>query len=325
MTEQELISLLTQGLPRHVDGLKVGIGDDCAVIEGESCDWLVTTDALLEGIHFNFDYTTDLLLGRKSLSVNLSDIAAMGGSPLFYFVSLGVPAGFSEGRLASLYKGMREIADQAKVVLAGGDTCASKSGLVLSITVMGRTKKGAALLRSGAKAGDTIYVTGTFGDAALGLACLKKGLRGEQTAPFENRYNDPAARIAAGQWLAETGIVTSMIDCSDGLLADLGHICEMSKAGFEIEAAKVPLTAEFEGISKKAGVDPLEIALTGGEDYELIFTVDGGRVTEFEKQKTVHKVTRIGTIQKNPEDRIVLGTDGRRLEFSRGGYDHFSG
>jgi thiamine-monophosphate kinase len=299
MTEQELISLLTQGLPRHVDGLKVGIGDDCAVIEGEGCDWLVTTDALFEGIHFNFDYTTDLLLGRKSLSVNLSDIAAMGGLPLFYFVSLGVPSGFSADRLASLYKGMREIADQAKAVLAGGDTCASKSGLVLSITVIGRAEKGGALLRSGAKPGDAIYATGTFGDGALGLACFKKELRGERIAPFVKRYNDPAARIAAGQWLAGTGVVTSMIDVSDGLLADLGHICEMSKAGFEI-------------------------ALTGGEDYELIFTVDGGRVTEFEKQKTVHKVTRIGTIQKNPEDRIVLGTDGRRLEFSRKGYDHFS-
>lgn len=324
MTEQELINLLTQGLPRKANGLKVGIGDDCAVIEGESCDWLVTTDALFEGVHFNFEYTDDLLLGRKSLSVNLSDIAAMGGQPLFYFVSLGVPSDFSTDRLESLYKGMKEIADSAKVVLAGGDTCASKSGLVISITVLGRIEKGKALLRSGAKPGDSIYVTGTLGDSALGLRCFKNGVRGGRFAPFMARYNDPSARLDAGSRLSSSGFVSSMIDVSDGLLADLGHIAEMSKAGFEIEAAKVPLTVGFADISKEAGVDPLEIALTGGEDYELIFTVAHDRVKEFEKQKTVHKVTCIGTIQKNPKDRIVLGADGEKLEFSRKGYDHFS-
>ncbi len=317
ITEQKLINLLTEGVPRAKGNLKVGIGDDCAVIESDGFDWLVTTDSLFEGVHFDFEYTDDRLLGRKSLSVNLSDIAAMGGGPLFYTVSLGVPRDFPTERLEKLYQGMKEVSDNAGTILAGGDTCASKSGLVISITVMGRIEKEKALLRSGAKPGDAIYVTGTLGDSALGLACFKKGVKGGRYAFFMNRYNDPSARLAEGMWLSSLGLVSSMIDISDGLLADLGHIADMSKAGFEIDGSSVPLSKGFSEVAGELGLDPLELALTGGEDYELVFTVAEKHIGQFEKEKSGHIVTRIGTITKNPGDR-------GKFPFARTGFDHFA-
>lgn len=317
MTEQELINLLTSDVPRKTSGLSVGIGDDCAVIEGEKYDLLVTTDSLFEGVHFNFEYTDDRLLGRKSLNVNLSDIAAMGGRSLFYTVSLGAAKDFPAARLEKLYKGMKEVADEADVVLAGGDTCASKSGLVISITVLGRAEKGKALLRSGARAGDAIYVSGTLGDSALGLACLKNGVKGELFEPFMRRYNDPSARLDVGAWLSSSGLVSSMIDISDGLLADLGHIAEMSNVGFKIDGSSVPLANGFREAAGEIGADPLELALTGGEDYELVFTVAGRDVEKFERQKSGHFVTRIGSMTKNPRDR-------GGFSYARTGFDHFA-
>ena len=329
MTEQELINLLTKGIPREACGLRVGIGDDCAVIAGDGFDWLVTTDALFEGVHFDLTYTTDILLGRKSLTVNLSDIAAMGGQPLYYTVSIGVPPDFSAGRLEDLYRGMQEAADKAQVLLIGGDTCASKSGLVFSITAIGRVEKGKAILRRRAKAGDGVYVTGTLGDAALGLWCFKRGVRDGRVTAFLRRYNDPTARIEAGSWLAKTDMITAMIDVSDGLLADLGHIADASNVGFEIQAENVPMNNELINLATMLVLDPMELAMTGGEDYELVFTVAKNQIQSFEQmlRENIHKfghlVTRIGTITENPKKRLALNSKGQVISFRRLGYDHF--
>ena len=330
MNEFEIIGLLTKNAPGSAGSLRVGVGDDCAVIEGDGWDWLVTTDALFEGVHFNFDYTTTRLLGRKSLSVNLSDIAAMGGQPLFYTVSLGVPTGFPVTFLRELYDGMEDIGKEAGATLIGGDTCMSKSGLVISVTVLGKTVKGKAILRSTAKEGDAVYVTGKFGGAALGLECLKKGMTGAKYAPFLKSYNDPKARLGFGSWLAETGVVTSMVDVSDGLIADLSHIADASNTGFEITAHLVPKPEGFSDAAGELGLDPVRLALTGGEDYELAFTVDAKKTGDFQnlltgsKFRAVYPVTQIGVIKKDASHRVILDESGKSLEFLKTGYDHFS-
>jgi len=329
MTEQELISLLTKGIPREAKGLRVGIGDDCAVINGDGFDWLVTTDALLEGVHFQFEYTGDVLLGRKALSANLSDIAAMGGEPLFYTVSIGVPQVFQVERLEALYKGMQEIADEFHVLLIGGDTCSSQSGLVISITAMGRVARGKACLRRGASPGDAVYVTGTLGESALGLKCLQRGYTDLRFGPYLDRHRNPAARLDAGQWLMSTEMVTSMIDISDGLLADLGHISESSNVGFEIHARSLRLAKEFVDCATELALDPLELALTGGEDYELAFTIAKDEISNFErllheKEQTFgHFVTCIGSMTQKPQDRLVFDLQERPISLKRTGYDHF--
>lgn len=329
MREFELIELLTKSAPKKIQGLYLGVGDDCAVIEGETHDLLVTTDALFEGVHFNFDNTTAKLLGRKALSVNLSDIAAMGGTPLYYTVTLGVPKNFPVTHLEELYQGMEEVGKEAGAVLIGGDTCSSFSGLALSITVIGKADHGKALLRSKAGKDDAIYVTGTFGDAALGLELLKKGMTDEGHYHFVMRHNDPKARLGMGKFLADTGMVTSMIDVSDGLLADLGHIAESSKVGFEINFSDVPLSKELAVVAHSLGLDPAELALTGGEDYELIFTVDSKKVRDFDalmasaKFRSIYPVTRIGTMKGDASVRVALNGKGEPVAFRRTGYDHF--
>jgi thiamine-monophosphate kinase len=330
MNEFELIAMLTKNSPKKAQGLSLGIGDDCAVIEGDGFDWLVTTDALFEKVHFDLDHTTATLLGRKALSVNLSDVAAMGGTPLFYTVSLGVPPNFPVTHLQELYLGMEDVGKEAGVNLIGGDTCASASGLVISITVIGKMQKGKAILRSTAKKDDAIYVTGTFGEAALGLELLKKGMTDEKYYQYVKRHNDPKARLGMGSFFAGTGMATSMIDVSDGLLADLGHIADSSSAGFELDAHAIPFSKGFADVAAELGLDPMALALTGGEDYELILTIDSKRTGDFEKLmenvkfRSVYPVTKIGIIVGDATKRLVLNKNKVPLRFERAGYDHFS-
>lgn len=328
MKEQKLINFLTQKFPKTSSGLSVGIGDDCAVIEGEDFDLLFTTDALLEGVHFDLEYTPPLLLGRKVLSVNLSDIAAMGGKPHFYTVNLGVPKDFPPEKLKSIYKGMMQVGKAADVVLVGGDTCRSRSGLVMSVALLGKVPKGRALLRKGASPGDHIYVTGTLGNAGLGLKCLKEKVKGDDAKLFEDHFNDPKARIEIGRWLVSTGAVTSMIDISDGLLSDLGHIADQSGVGFKISALQVPRLQGFDDLCRELGLNPLEMILTSGEDYELAFTVAEDKRQDFEKsfngKKNDCPITLLGEITADPGGRIVLGDDNKPLSFKHKGFDHFN-
>lgn len=329
VTEFELIALLTKDAPRAAPDLPCGVGDDCAVVAGpEGRDWLVTTDALIEGVHFRREWTDLAALGRKSLSVNISDIAAMGGVPRFYLVAIGLPPAEAEGAAIAISKGMREVAGRHGMALVGGDTVASPSGLAISITAIGEVPKGKALLRSGAHPGDAIYVTGTLGGAALGLACLRSGRREGDAERFVQRHLDPEPRVAEGRWVAATGIATAMIDLSDGLVADLGHIADASGVGFQIEEARVPRDPPFEAAARALGADPAVLALTGGEDYELCFTIDARRAGEFERRLAQRQggapITRIGTVEKDLTRRDVLDAEGKPLRLKRRGFDHFA-
>ncbi|MBN1283572.1 MAG: thiamine-phosphate kinase [Proteobacteria bacterium] len=327
MTEIELIALLTSELPKKGNDLACGVGDDCAIVAGpEGRDWLVTSDLLCEGAHFDLRFTDLVTLGRKALSVNLSDIAAMGGAPRFWLCSIALPGGVGAGGAAALYRGMNAVASEHGAILIGGDTSSSDRGLFLSITAIGECPSGRAVMRSGARPGDAIYATGELGGSALGLALMMRGIADKGAGRFANRHNDPRPRVEAGRLLAESGLLTSMIDISDGLMADLGHIAASSGAGFEVGAEALPTDATLAGLAAEAGADPLELALSGGEDYELAFTVASAEAGRFEREiapRAGVRVTRIGAMVSDPAAHRALRADGVEINLSSAGFDHF--
>lgn len=250
--------------------VRIGIGDDAAAtVPTPGCLTLTTSDMLLEGVHFDLAWSTPATLGRKSLAVNLSDIAAMGGTPRWFLLSLAIPPALPVEFIESFVQGMLELAAEHNVTLIGGDTCSSRSGLVISVTLMGEQRPERIVTRGGARPGDIVFVTGTLGDAALGLEMLKKG---ERNGIAVERHLAPTPRVREGLALAESGLASAMIDISDGLAADLGHILEMSRTGARLLLDEIPLSPFYrENVGRHAS-DPYRLALAGGEDYELLFT-----------------------------------------------------
>jgi thiamine-monophosphate kinase len=304
-------------------GVETGIGDDAAVTKPSAGSLtLTTTDMLVEGVHFDLSLSDPLTLGRKSLSVNLSDIAAMGGEPRHYLLSMAIPSTISVEFLDDFIRGMLGRADEFGVSLIGGDTCSSKSGLIISVTVMGEQLPGEIIRRSGAVQGDMVFVTGTVGDSALGLEMLKRGERG---GPATEKHLDPPPRVTEGIALAKARIPTAMIDVSDGLLADLGHILECSEAGARLELDKIPFSSFFLEKCGPPSDESISLALAGGEDYELLFTAPAYRKVEvfdmFERLGT--PVTAIGEITADRRLSIVK-SDGAEYTVLKRGFNHFT-
>jgi thiamine-monophosphate kinase len=304
-------------------GVETGIGDDAAVTKPSAGSLtLTTTDMLVEGVHFDLSLSDPLTLGRKSLSVNLSDIAAMGGEPRHFLLSMAIPSTISVEFLDDFIRGMLDRADEFGVSLIGGDTCSSKSGLVISVTVMGEQLPGKIIRRTGAVEGDTVFVTGTVGDSALGLEMLKRGERG---GPATEKHLDPSPRVTEGVALAEAAIPTAMIDISDGLLADLGHILERSEAGARLELDKIPLSSFFLEKCSPLSDEYISLALAGGEDYELLFTAPACRKGEvfdiFERLGT--PVTAIGEITADGRLSIIT-SGGAEYAILKRGFNHFA-
>jgi thiamine-monophosphate kinase len=329
VTEFELIARLTEGVPREARDLGVGVGDDACVIAGPAGrDWLLTADALIEGIHFRREWTDLAQLGRKALAVNLSDIAAMGGRPRFFLATVAIPRGMGAAGAIELSGGMRALAAEMGVLLVGGDTSSSEHDLAISITAVGEVASGRAILRSTARTGDVLYATGTMGGSALGLACLRAGKYPAAAAPFVERHRNPLPRLAMAEQLAACGMVSAMIDVSDGLLADAGHVAESSGAGFEIEAARVPRDPAFEAVAREVGADPTALCLAGGEDYELLFAVRAEALEAFERDVLpllpAPGAARIGRIVADRTMRRALDREGRTIELASQGFDHFT-
>ena len=328
MNEFELIELLTADVPRMAKDLVVGVGDDCAVIDGSNRNWLVSTDALVEGVHFSLAFSNAHDLGKRMLGVNVSDIAAMGGQPRFFTIALGVPSGMGEDRLRDLYDGIKTAAKEYGALLIGGDTVAADQ-LTASITIIGEADKKKTILRNGARPGDAIYVTGNLGMAALGLGCLKRGIITDRSRPFIEWYRKPRARIEEGQSLASTGFLTSMIDISDGLMADLDHLAGASQTGYEIQVDMLPQAADMASVAHLIKADPIQLMLGGGDDYELAFTVAKKHRKNFAKWHDNGKLgtdvalTRIGKVVEDPDHRIALTADGSEVIVSKRGFDHF--
>ena len=315
------------GFPPHED-VYAGIGDDCAVLEGPPGERiLVTTDMLLEGVHFLRGGTGPYLLGWKALAVNLSDLAAMGGRPWAAFLALGLPRDLPVSYLEDFRKGLANCAARYGIPLLGGDTTAAREDAALCLTLLGRVPAGREVYRSGANPGDRILLGRPTGESAAGLALV---LDPAIDLPDPDRealllaHNKPEPQLDLGALLSGSGLATAMIDISDGLLQDLGHICEESQAGARVELEKVPVTPLLARFAAAAKKDPLDLALAGGEDYALLFSVPENRVAEAleaARRGLGIRLHPIGTVTDDPG--ILLGREGQWRKPDRTGYTHF--
>jgi thiamine-monophosphate kinase len=306
--ELQLIERIRRGVRTKNAAVRVGIGDDCAVLRvGEAQELVVTTDFCLEGRHFRRDWHTAQSAGHRCLARGISDVAAMGGRPVAAFLSLALPKGFDQGWFVGFMEGFQDLAEEQGVELAGGDTAEAPGGEILAdVMVLGLVMKGKAMRRAGARVGDGVYVTGTLGGAAAELAAMAAG----QAWEHEKRPQSfPEPRVAVGRELARRGFATACMDLSDGLSTDLRHVCAASRVRAEIDVEKLPL-----GVGAT-----LEQALNGGEDYELLFTVMAG--VRVPAMIAAVPVTRIGTVVggEGPMVQLAGGT-----ELKRGGWEHFS-
>lgn len=301
-----------------------GIGDDAAVTAlTPGMQLLTSTDMLLEDVHFRRSWHDPYRLGRKSLAVSISDIAAMGAIPRWALLSLAIPADLPLGFIDDFTRGFLAMAADHGTNLIGGDTCSSRSGLILSVTIMGEQLPDHVLRRSGAQAGDDIWVTGTLGDAALALKTVESGADGNDY--LLSRLLDPTPRVSIGLALAGSGLVNSMIDISDGILADFGHIAEQSGLGGRICLDDLPLSAAFKTHGEKKYEFPFDLALTGGEDYELCFTAssaDREKIVECVKKCGV-EATPVGIVTSLPGVTVVRA-DGTPCSLQFKGFNHFT-
>ena len=310
-------------------GVLVGIGDDAAAVVavcGQTL--LLTTDALLEGVHFRRETATCREIGAKALTVNVSDIAAMGGEPRWALLTLALPPAFTTAEVDDLYAGFGEIAERFGVSLIGGDTCAAPAGLVLAVTLVG-TVDGAPVRRSGARPGDLVLTTGTLGGSAAGLAVIKE--RGAQAPPealdaVRHAHVAPTPRLAEGRLIRASGTATAMIDVSDGLVTDLGHLLAESGVSAEVRLADLPIAEATRVVARALNVDPVSWALSGGEDYELLFTVPAGLAEALARRVTAETGTPvqvIGRIHHAGPGLVILDEMGRP-GVARPGFDHFA-
>lgn len=328
-----LINHLTKGLKFHQPSTVKGIGDDAAVIsprEGEEI--VITTDMLVEGIHFDLAYTPLKHLGYKAVVVNLSDIYAMNATPRQITVSIAISNRFSVEALEEFYEGIRAACDTYRVDLVGGDTTSSLKGLVISVTAMGSGEKDRLVYRDGAIPGDLICVSGDLGGAYLGLQILEREkeifLANPGVTPdLENqdyligRILKPEARFDTIETLRKANIIpTSMMDISDGLASEINHICTQSEVGALIEEKFVPINHKAELMAFKFKLDPIVCALNGGEDYELVFTVSPEHI---EVLRTLPGIYIIGDIRTEAEGVRLLTSGGNFYPISAQGWNHF--
>jgi thiamine-monophosphate kinase len=306
-----------------------GIGDDCAVFGPYSGRLLLfTTDMLVEDIHFLMSSITPYQLGWKAVAVNLSDIAAMGGRPLFALISLAVPVETDVELVQGIYGGMKAICGRYSVNIVGGDTVASPDALVINVSLIGDVKEEEVLYRSGARPGDRIYVTGTLGDSSAGLKILKKEISppGSIGSYFVRTHNEPRPLVETGRAIATMRLGTAMIDVSDGLLSDLRHICNESGVGASLFRARIPLSSQLKALASMADFNPLDLALSGGEDYVLLLTVPEAKTQDVErlsKDDIGSPLYLIGEIVDGTGIRMV-NDDGSVEELAVRGFDHFS-
>ena len=333
-SEFDFIDALRQRVGAGGQSLIAGIGDDAAVLRNTAGkETVITADLLVEDIDFRRTTTPPYLLGHKALAVSLSDIAAMGARPLWSMISIGVPEDVWQTDFVDrLYDGLLDLANRYGVQLIGGDTSRTNDRVVIDSIVSGECAAGRAVLRSGARPGDQIFVTGSLGAAAAGLRLIERGAHlAEQNLADEDsqkldhlllRQLRPEPRVGWGMVLGEERLATAMIDLSDGLSSDLNRLCTASNAGAAIDSALLPIDDRVIELCGRRALDPLQLALHGGEDFELLFTVKPGDAARLPKRVDGVEIKRIGEITDLANGVKVL--EGTRIwELKPGGWVHF--
>ena len=335
LDEFVFVDLIRTRFGGHAPEILTGIGDDAAVIRASgSAPWVFTTDLLAENIHFSLTSTSLTDLGYKAGAANLSDVAAMGARPLYLLVNVAIPPRLTPKGVSHLYQGLSAVCRPHRVRIVGGDTSASQEGLFIAITAIGRVAGPRAVLRQGARPGDILYVSGFIGESLAGLTLLGGGGHPASETRLSSRHRSrllrchrrPEPRVALGVELGRHRLATSMIDLSDGLSADLPHVCEASGVGAQIEANSLPLSPSLKVFAKATAQSPVDMALRGGEDYELLFT------SAASDHKKIHALGHRLRVRITEIGRIMPSSFGRRLHLGSGvlrplqvtGYRHFS-
>lgn len=331
-----LIDLLTKDFPLRNESSRKGVGDDAAVLSYGDKEVLVTTDLLLEGIHFDLRYVPLKHLGYKAAIVNFSDIYAMMGTPKQIVVSLGVSSRFTVDHIEELYSGIRLACDLYGVDLVGGDTSASVTGLVISVTCIGEGKKDEIVYRDGARPNDLICVSGDLGAAYMGLQLLERENRvaagRKDQEPFQpdfagkeyilERQLKPEARKDIVRMLKDKGIhPTSMMDVSDGLSSELLHICKASGVGCRVYEDRIPIDYQTACMAEEFNMNMVTAAMNGGEDYELLFTVP---LTDNEKVEKLEGVKVIGYVTDKDLGAAMITRDGQEMPIRAQGWNAFT-
>lgn len=310
-------------------GLIKSIGDDCCEVASPG-SFLISTDSLVDGVHFDRSFHPAHLLGRKSIAVNLSDIAAMGGDPRFVLLNLCLPPDLEWQWISSWLDGVLEILSEYNSVLIGGDTVKARE-LAFGVTVLGEAPETGSLYRDTAEVGDSVWVSGPLGSAAAGLKLLQEQKKNpgflteqklEQWTALVAAHLDPKPRVSLGRTLAACGMVTAMQDISDGLATDLAHICTASAVSASIKASALPFLQELEVAAEFLGIPVLDLMLRSGEDYELLFTVKQGQESAFtELVASIHPhICKIGDIGRGTG--VILEQGDKRVDISYQGYEH---
>ncbi len=319
LRERGLISAIRKEFAGAKSGVLLGIGDDAAAVRGGRTSYLLTTDLLIEDVHFMTELHPPFLLGRKALNVNLSDIAAMGGRPRFVLLGLALRRDIGTSWLKQFMAGFKAAAQAAGTALIGGDISGAKI-IAVSVTVVGEGKH--IIRRSGARPGDLIFVSGNLGDAAAGLRLLRRGHRPSRSrsAPVLLRaFLDPTPQLDLGQALARRRLATAMIDTSDGLSVDLHHLCEESGTGALVEADLLPLSDALRRSEKAAP----ELALHGGEDYRLLFTVLPENLSRLAGLRKKFGLSRIGEMTGG-QGVFLVDDKGRKRTLEPKGFEHLA-
>ena len=311
-------------------GVTLGIGDDTASIRPRpGYELLVTCDCLVDGQHFLSDRITPLDLGRRAMVVNISDIGAMGGKPLYALVSLGLKKDMPVEDVENMYRGFAMELNPFGASIIGGNITLTRDAIFIDITLLGEAEQGKLMLRSTAKAGDAILVTGYPGEAAAGLQFLlrSQSRKDIREHPLVRIYNTPSHRAREGQAIARSGYATAMIDTSDGFLGDLGHICQNSSAGAVLIQEELPISDNLRQAALELKLDPYELFLQDSDDYELIITSHPKNVAKIctaVASVSDVPVTEVGKISDSVGDIQLILPDGTRRQITPAGWDHFA-
>lgn len=320
-----LIRKIQDIVPNHQNNLLQGIGDDTAVFKFPNHEsGLVTTDTLVEGTHFDLAYTPFDALGWKSLAVNLSDIAAMGGKPLNAVIGLTLNEKWTEENVLKFYEGFRKCSDIYHCPLAGGDTTWSSGNSVITVTILGSGSSPDIIYRHGANPGDLIYVSRALGGAKLGLSLLESHQGNGKYSSSLDHFLWPKPELPFVHSIMQAVKITSMIDISDGLSSELHHLCEASKTGCLIQADAIPVHEEVQTWCEKNGEDVVQYALNSGEEYALLFTINPGQKNKLESlpKNILHSLKEIGRMTSQKEG-MTINRNGEIHAFTAQGWDHF--